>query len=77
MVSGWGWQVEQSQDSETGFENFLNPFKMTESQSEGGNHCILRSRPLRSVGTCASEEFPATLYEFDLVLYRPFSRLLG
>lgn len=30
----------------------LNPFEMTESQSEVGNQCILRSLPVRSVGSC-------------------------
>lgn len=51
-VSGWRWQVQQRPGNEIGVENFMNPFEMTGSQSEAGNHYILRSLPPRSTGTC-------------------------
>lgn len=38
--------------NEIGVENFVNPFEMTGSQSEAGNHYILRSLPPRSAGIC-------------------------
>lgn len=66
----------QRPDDEIGFENVMNPSKMTGSQSEVGNRCILRSLPLRSVGT-SSKGLPAILYDLTrhITAYSP--HLLG